>query len=123
MRNRPWPSCPSGTSDVSPRGPSPNCSINCAALPFTVASPLGDFCSPRDQPRNPALFTFCQVSLESCVHRGTSTAPSVTTHALAEPVRPTLVRRHPQDPREFGNRRRSQIHGALTGGPMSKQKE
>ncbi len=44
---------------------------------------------------NLAIAGCCQVSFKSCVHRGTSTDFSVTAHALIEPMRPTLVRRHP----------------------------
>ena len=36
-----------------------------------------------------------QVFLNCGVHRSTSTDFSVTAHALIEPMRPTLVRRHP----------------------------
>src|SRR5687768_15443633 len=84
---------------------------------FGEVEPIGNVLV-RCRVRDPDLNS-CQVSLNSRLHRSASTDFSVTAHALTDPMRPTLVRRHPEDPRELGHRCRSHIHGELTGGPMS----
>ena len=97
-RTRRYTCCRSGTRDASRHGHRPSCSTSSAALLGTAASQLAGCCDAPGRDfcrivRPPARSS--QVFLNSRVHRGTSTDFSVTAHALIEPMRPTLVRRHP----------------------------